>query len=148
MIQRANPIDSDCETDSRFPSGQWTGFFLQPQLTVGRNWMSLFLSFTYGQIKGSGDDWVGEFILKGHYDLTSGEVMFNKKYLGQHDVFYSGFADGTSRGIWGTWEIEELARGGWHIWPRGTGDPTRLTVAEEADVPQAVLVTNGFNEPF
>lgn len=34
-----------------------------------------------------------------------------------HDVFYKGFREG--KGIWGTWEIRKVGRGGFHIWPLG-----------------------------
>ena len=39
--------DPDLEQDSRFPSGPWKGFFLQPVLP-GRHWMELNLTFRRG----------------------------------------------------------------------------------------------------
>ena len=41
-------------------------------------------------------------------------------YIGAHTVFYRGFREG--KGIWGTWEIEILSHGGFHIWPRAAGE--------------------------
>ena len=47
---------TDLETDPRFPSGPWTGFFLQP-LVPGRHLMELRLTFRRGEVKGEGRDW-------------------------------------------------------------------------------------------
>src|SRR5437588_5766992 len=125
------------ETDSRFPSGPWTGFFLQP-LLPGRHRMELRLTFRQGGMTGEGRDWVGKFVVRGRYDLADGKCYFTKRYLGKHDVFYKGFNEG--KGIWGVWEIpatEFTARqtGGFYIWPEGMADPTSRELHEEADIP-------------
>ncbi len=52
------------ESDSRFPSGPWTGYFLQPSLP-GKHWMELMLTFREGVATGEGRDWVGDFRIKG-----------------------------------------------------------------------------------
>src|SRR5206468_3641204 len=128
----------DLETDPRFPSGSWTGFFVQPQLP-GRHQMELRLTFRAGQLTGEGRDWVGEFVISGRYDLADGKCHWTKRYLAKHDVFYQGYNEG--KGIWGLWEIppEQNAgqcwRGGFHIWPEGMADPTRPELVEEADLP-------------
>jgi hypothetical protein len=122
----------DLETDPRFPSGPWTGFFLQP-LLPGRHLMELRLTFRGGGMSGEGRDWVGLFVVRGRYDLADGRCHWTKRYLGKHDVFYRGFNEG--KGIWGTWEIPSFGRGGFHIWPEGMGDPTQPTLTEEADLP-------------
>ena len=109
------------ETDPRFPSGPWVGFFLQKQLP-GKHMMELRLTFVAGKMAGEGRDWVGQFVIKGRYDTADGKCYWTKKYLGKHDVFYHGYNEG--KGIWGTWEIGELARGGFYIWPEGLDDPT------------------------
>ena len=57
---------SDLEPDPRFPSGPWTGFFLQ-RLVPGRHLMELRLTFQHGTITGEGRDWVGEFLVRGKY---------------------------------------------------------------------------------
>src|SRR5579864_8655850 len=113
------------ETDPRFPSGPCTGFFLQPVLP-GRHLMELRLTFRGGSLSGEGRDWVGHFVVRGRYDLADGKCHWTKRYLGMHDVFYRGYNEG--KGIWGTWEIPELGRGGFHIWPEGMGDPTQPTL--------------------
>ena len=92
------------ETDPRFPSGPWTGFFLQP-LMPGRHWMELRLTFRGGVLTGEGRDWVGHFIIRGRYTVADGRCHWTKRYIGQHDVFYNGFNEG--KGIWGTWDIPE-----------------------------------------
>jgi hypothetical protein len=125
------------ECDSRFPSGTWIGFFLQ-KLLPGRHAMELILTFRQGAMTGEGRDWVGEFTIRGKYDLSDGRCHWTKRYVGKHDVIYQGFNEG--KGIWGTWEItatKEYPRqhGGFHIWPEGMADPTGHVLHAEADVP-------------
>src|SRR5262249_17708832 len=133
-MEKANP--NDLETDPRFPSGPWRGFFLQPAIP-GRHQMELRLTFRGGILTGEGRDWVGMFTLRGKYDLADGRCYWTKHYVGKHDVFYQGFNEG--KGIWGIWEIADPSwRGGFHIWPEAMGDPTRDELHEEADLPLQV----------
>jgi len=120
------------ETDPRFPSGPWTGFFLQP-LIPGRHLMDLRMNFSQGQITGEGRDWVGPFVIRGSYDLADGRCRWHKRYVGKHDVYYQGFNEG--KGIWGVWEIPTTWRGGFHIWPEGMADPTDRHLAAEVEPP-------------
>lgn len=125
------------ETDPRFPSGPWVGFFLQ-KLFPGRNLMELRLTFQNGAMTGEGRDWVGEFLIKGQYNLEDGKCYWHKKYVGKHDVYYQGFNEG--KGIWGTWEITlaghgAVGRGGFYIWPEGLSAPTNEHLVAEADLP-------------
>jgi hypothetical protein len=126
------------ETDPRFPSGRWTGFFLQPQLP-GKHQMELLLTFRQGLVNGEGRDRVGAFTIRGRYSLEDGKCTWTKHYIGRHDVFYSGY--GEERGIWGKWDIPAEQNRGlhWHggffIWPEGMGDPTGEHLEEEADLP-------------
>ena len=136
-----NPID--LETDPRFPSGRWTGFFLQSQGPhPGKHQMELLLTFRQGSMAGEGRDWVGKFVIKGRYATGDGKCHWSKRYLGKHDVFYQGYNEG--KGIWGTWEIPPaqnmgmLFRGGFHIWPEGMADPSGNQLTEEADLPMHV----------
>lgn len=128
---------SDLETDPRFPSGPWTGFFLQ-KAVPGKHLMELRLQFRGGTVTGEGRDWVGPFLVHGRYDVEDGRVYWQKRYLAKHDVYYKGY--GEEKGIWGTWEIPTvnhplLRSGGFHIWPEGLPDPTQRTLHAEADVP-------------
>jgi len=100
--------------------------------------MDLRLTFQQGVLTGDGRDWVGAFLFRGNYDVTTGQCHWTKRYLGKHDVFYKGFNEG--KGIWGVWEIPPKpgyveARGGFHIWPEGMPDPTGDRLREEADAP-------------
>jgi hypothetical protein len=127
------------ETDARFPSGPWEGFFLQPTMRKGRSWMELILTFRAGVVQGEGRDWVGSFLVRGRYTLDDGKCWWSKRYVGKHDVAYTGYNEG--KGIWGTWEMKEYAwRGGFHIWPVGMGDPSKPKLAEAVDVSQADTV--------
>jgi hypothetical protein len=131
------PDTIDLETDSRFPSGPWTGFFLQP-LMPGRHRMELRLTFRGGAMNGEGRDWVGDFLVTGRYTVADGRCHWTKRYVRRHSVFYNGFNEG--KGIWGTWDIAGTSaypaqRGGFHIWPEGMHDPTEPELREEADLP-------------
>lgn len=138
------PADAGLETDPRFPSGEWTGFFLQPVLT-GRHWMDLRLTFRGGIIKGEGRDWVGEFLFQGKYDLESGRCWWTKSYIGKHSIYYKGYNEG--KGIWGIWEWDAPWRGGFHIWPIAMGDPTQQKLAAEAEAPVEAAVPEREAEP-
>ena len=132
-----NKEAEELETDPRFPSGPWTGFFLQKAIP-GRHMMEMRLTFRSGSFTGEGRDWVGEFLFRGRYELSDGKCHWTKRYLGKHDVYYEGFNEG--KGIWGTWEITSqlgVARGGFHIWPKGMADPTGQTLSAQADLPAA-----------
>jgi hypothetical protein len=121
------------ETDARFPSGEWVGFWLQKSVK-GRQRMELQLAFSEGLVNGEGKDCVGQFTMRGHYDLQSGRVTIHKRYVRQHDVFYSGWAE-EGKGIWGVWHLAKFDKGGFHIWPKGMADPTGSHLREEAEVP-------------
>ena len=123
------------ETDERFPSGPWTGFFLQPG-TPERHWMELDLVFRDGVMAGAGRDRVGKFSVSGRYHLDNGRAHWSKTYVAQHTIAYSGYNEG--KGIWGTWEYQSNWRGGFHIWPVAMGDPTQQTLAETVDTPVPV----------
>ena len=130
----------DLETDPRFPSGPWTGFFLQREIP-GRHLMEMRLTFRNGGLSGEGRDRVGKFVMKGRYSVADGKCYWTKRYVGKHDVFYNGFNEG--KGIWGTWEIaatREYPRqhGGFHIWPEGMHAAAHERLEAEADVPLEV----------
>ncbi len=151
MTQRNSPKPPDHatpETDPRFPSGPWTGFFLQPTVP-GRHLMELHLTFRKGEMTGEGRDHVGPFVIRGKYVLADGKCHWTKRYVGKHDVFYQGFNEG--KGIWGTWEIPEgdssHQRGGFHIWPEGMPDPTQAHLTSEAELPTPVTDIVEVEEP-
>ncbi|VTS08426.1 hypothetical protein [Tuwongella immobilis] len=123
------------ESDPRFPSGRWVGFFLQKQLP-GKHQMELLLTFANGRIRGEGRDLVGEFTINGIYELADGTCRWMKHYLGKHSVHYRGFNEG--KGIWGTWQLETMGErwtGGFHIWPEGMAAPDGSTLAESIEEP-------------
>ena len=94
--------------------------------------MDLHLTFSHGKVTGEGTDDVGPFVVKGQYDAKNAECSWTKTYVGRHDVFYRGFREG--KGIWGTWESAEL-HGGFHIWPRGSGEGEEETRSVEEPAP-------------
>jgi hypothetical protein len=129
------PAASELETDPRFPSGPWTGYYIQPLLR-GKFRMELRLRFRLGEMDGEGRDPVGAFLISGRYTLDSGQCHWTKRYVGKHDVYYKGFNEG--KGIWGVWELTDPSlpqKGGFHIWPEGMPDPTGTTLTEAADLP-------------
>jgi hypothetical protein len=123
------------ESDGRFPSGPWTGFFLQPPQTE-RHWMELLLMFREGIITGEGRDKVGEFLIKGRYQVEAGKCWWTKTYIEKHSIAYQGYNEG--KGIWGTWEFSSAWKGGFHIWPVAMGDPTQTRLSEAIEGPKAI----------
>jgi hypothetical protein len=128
------PAKIEVETDPRFPSGKWVGFWMQ-RLIIGRQYMGLQLTFANSQITGEGFDRVGEFIMHGGYDLRSGACVIHKRYLDAHDVLYEGRNENDGLWLWGLWSIEYLDRGGFHLWPAGESDPTGRTLHAELEIP-------------
>lgn len=103
-------------SDTPYPSGPWTGFFVY--CTGGRRYrMDLLMNFAGGKITGEGADPMGPSLLSGRYDAEAGECWWLKTYVGAHHVVYRGYREGG--GIWGTWQIGNGWRGGFHIWPLG-----------------------------
>jgi hypothetical protein len=130
-----DPLDIDAvENDARFPSGRWTGFFVQCWMP-GRHRMSINLRFESGELKAQGADVVGSFTFEGQYDPADGKCRWTKQYLGRHSVNYSGVNEG--HGIWGVWELPQLGglftdRGVFHIWPEGMASPEEADATVEA----------------
>jgi hypothetical protein len=124
---------SECEPD--FPSGPWTGFWLQPE----RHRQDMNLTFAHGVLRGRGSDGIGPFLVAGRYDAETKKVWWTKSYPGSHDVFYQGYRE--YQGIWGTWQISSMTglalsvRGGFRIWPRGQGSGDAESVSAEVDAP-------------
>lgn len=59
-----------------------------------------------GRIIGEGSDVVGAFILHGTYEPDGRNFVFDKQYIGQHNVIYTGTYDvGASVVLQGRWEI-------------------------------------------
>ncbi len=124
------------EADPRFPSGPWTGFFLQYWLS-GRQRTDVAMDFSSGTLTGTGTDRVGPYTVDGTYDPVTGQCEWTKQYLGKHRVAYRGVNDG--RGIWGVWEIRLRGglytdRGGFHLWPAGTDVSEESARTEQAVV--------------
>jgi len=133
----SNPADGTLESDPRFPSGAWTGYFEQklPLPFPGRFTMEMVLSFRNGTLTGTGRDLIGEFAMDGVYHLQDGRCHWTKRYVGKHEVDYSGFNEG--KGIWGVWQILSFGlHGGFHIWPEGLSSPGGDVLSEEADLPR------------
>lgn len=117
------PKTRPVETDPRFLSGPWTGFWLQRSYD-GRQWMrELWLRFSEGRIEGGGRDCVGPFVFVGQYDVNTGRCALHKQYLNAHSVDYGGHNDDDGLWVWGVWRIRQDS-GGFHLWPRAAPDPT------------------------
>ena len=94
------------ETDPRFPSGPWRGFFLMEHWP-GRHQMELHLTFRQGVMTGEGRDRIGDFLIRGKYNLDDGKCHWTKRVHRQ-----------ARRGLSG------LQRGQGHLGP--LGDPSVL----------------------
>jgi hypothetical protein len=122
------------ETDPRFPSGRWTGFFIQPWIP-GRHTMTLDMTFRDGGLEAQGRDRVGAFTFSGTYDTSDGKCRWTKQYRGKHRVSYAGVNEG--KGIWGVWEIRLLwglyhDRGVFHLWPEGMAPDADADLTERS----------------
>ena len=126
------PNDATHESDDRFPSGRWHGYFLQRRFSETKRPMELDLSFRSGRVTGDGRDGVGPFVISGGYDTGEGTVWWTKRYP-THDVFYKGYAEGN--GIWGLWEIAQFDRDGFRIWPSGTSEGEEHSERREESPP-------------
>jgi hypothetical protein len=115
------------EQDSRFPTGEWNGFYLENHRSQ-RGWMHLYLEFKDGLIRGEGTDYVGPWTAAGTYDATSGTCQWTKQYVGKHKVEYDGRC--SSNGILGQWRIV-VNSGNFHIWPKENGELTELYLRED-----------------
>lgn len=124
-----------------FPSGPWTGFYSYSPPDKHR--MDLHLTFESGQVAGAGNDDVGSFTIKGRYDADRLECRWTKSYLGAHDVYYEGYREG--KGIWGRWEIDAFAHGGFHIWPQAAEETSTDTVAATDETPVHAVGTEALN---
>lgn len=89
------------ESDPRFPSGIWRGYYTQPNTGSEQHLTEAHLHFFSGQIEGWGEDKVGSFNLEGGYRLTDGSCFWTKHYHGRHSLAYRGEASGGAlSGIW------------------------------------------------
>jgi hypothetical protein len=57
-----------------------------------------------GVIEGEGNDCIGPFTFRGHYD-AQGNVTMVKQYIGQHSLSYEGTYDGEGT-IHGRWSFD------------------------------------------
>jgi hypothetical protein len=131
--------DAAAETDERFPSGPWTGFWLQRSIN-GRQWMTgLWLKFANGKVEGGGSDWVGDFTFSGAYELEGGTCRLVKQYVGEHVVNYEGHNDGDGQWLWGVWTMT-FDRGGFHMWPAGEQDPTMRKLEAEKEIEEEAVL--------
>ncbi len=131
---------AEFETDPRFPSGKWGGFYLMPHTGQKRHQTECVLNFHSGRMWGDGQDKVGKFIIEGKYNLEDGKAHWLKTYISKHTVHYNGYNEG--KGIWGIWEIPNTLninwRGGFHIWPEGVGIGGDDSLHEALDLPTEV----------
>lgn len=98
-----------------FPSGNWTGFYLESHRREP-GWMHLHLVCDpQGAIQGEGVDYVGPWTLLGNFLLPNKQCVWTKRYVGRHKVTYDGQL--SSDGIRGEWHIEPFLEGRFHIWP-------------------------------
>jgi hypothetical protein len=138
--QKANVENSSNESDPRFPSGVWIGWFKQ----LRKFSMQVDMTFRNGAIVATGtDEQIGKFTYTGRYSLDDGRCSWTKVYQSRPhasaQVDYNGFNEG--KGIWGDWEFPELknfahGHGGFCLWPEGWPDPfDGGTLDEQEDLP-------------
>jgi hypothetical protein len=102
---------------------------------MGKQKMSLSLTFIDGHVTGEGRDVVGCFSFIGTYDLTNGHVRMAKHYQNAHSVDYDGANEGDGKWLWGVWAVGR-DRDGFHLWPEGEDDPTERRLSADAEQPR------------
>ena len=128
------------ETDERFPSGPWVGFWIQRGW--GKQKMRLSLTFNGGRVSGAGEDVVGRFSFHGMYDLATGRLVMAKQYEKAHGVVYDGANEGDGMWLWGVWSIGG-ERGGFHLWPEGEEEPTQRRLKAAKGLPKSQRLKRG-----
>lgn len=131
----SQPPDSTSHSD--FPSGEWTGFFLERH-QPNRGWMHLYMSFENGTIQGEGTDYVGPWHILGSYDEQTRAASWIKQYLGKHKVEYNG--QGGEQGIRGAWNINGFSTGHFHIWPKAMRNIDAYYIENEIDIDGSQLL--------
>lgn len=123
--QPACPV---AETDPRFGSGRYRGFYVQFGIRTAQE---MTLSFAGGRVTGWGLDPVGRFDVTGSYDVDRGRALWTKHYPGRHTVHYDVTAE-VQHGMWGLWQIRGYLgdRGGFQLWPVGGNGATEQREAE------------------
>lgn len=122
------------ETDPGFPTGPWNGFYTYAFQPDRFHRMGLDLSFAHGHLRGEGSDDVGEFRMRGSYELDTRRCRWVKGYLGRHQVYYRGVQQG--RVIAGEWSLPPTLTGTFSIWPGGEGGlDGEFFVTEEEPLP-------------
>ena len=124
------------EAEGPIPSGRWHGFYVYRH-SPARHRMDLTLEFRGGVISGDGIDDIARFYIRGRYEEDTLRCRWTKQYLGMHSVFYEGAFDLGS--IWGLWHLPGT-RGGFRIWPHGTGEQIALEAYEAIPEEDAVPV--------
>src|SRR5262249_125978 len=99
LLERAGFAKIYSEDAQMALSGRWQGYWEAEGW--GRRPMRLTLRFDEGRIEGEGDDCIGPFTFRGHYD-AQGNVSMVKQYIGQHRLSYQGTYDGEGT-IFGRW---------------------------------------------
>lgn len=128
------------ETHPLFPSGEWEGFYTYEYgPNAQRHLMSFTLRFQANVVTGSGSDDVATFRWEGTYDTAQLCCKMTKRYL-SHTVFYDGNVD--ENGIWGTWNIRNFMKGGFHIWPKATAE--NFAEEEKESIPDIEQVERRF----
>src|SRR5947209_2836878 len=76
------PEETASEPDSRFPSGEWVGFWMQRRIYgAKKKRVEFLLRFAGGVVTGEGRDCIDECVIHGRYDVASGEVTFHKRHV-------------------------------------------------------------------
>ncbi|MDX2148086.1 MAG: hypothetical protein SFZ23_11245 [Planctomycetota bacterium] len=102
------------ESDPRFPSGPWVGFYQQGGVQSRQR---MRLRFSGGRIEGDGRDPVDGFAVAGTYNVETARCSLVKRYR-DYEVEYNGSAGDGIGGVWRIMYHEMIAdTGSFHIWP-------------------------------
>jgi hypothetical protein len=120
------------ESARRLLDGAWIGAYAQPDERSAGGWMIVELRQTGFILDGEGYDPVGAFAVKGTVDDATGQVDFQKTYVGGHGVAYSGLLG--DEAMHGKWTLQPTRRSG--VWAlraaRSFDDDTIEALGERA----------------
>ena len=123
------------ETDKRYPSGLWIGYWMQGFI-FRREQMTL--TFSGGKVTGDGSDSLGAFRISGCYCVDTGAVSLRKTYDKCPDVSHAGETGEFC--IYGTRQIDGIQQeGDWRIWHAQDGYEFVFMEVETDDGPVVVI---------
>lgn len=105
-------------------SGQWAGFYNTGDEASARQHMDVMVRCDGERLSGVGQDGTGLFVVRGRYDSQNLECNGELTYSCGRRCRFQGYCD--LEGMWGTWQGDGDARGGFRLRPLAAADPVEM----------------------